>query len=120
MEEIAAGERPSTTQIKHRIAEAKEAEKCAQEGVERSGCGSNSAEQAAATIELIKVLLAWDRIDEFMALLEKADLSRVVQALRDRRDRFVTSAVTEVEQAGIRLEPTPSAPETEVPRLGCP
>jgi hypothetical protein len=41
------------------------------------------AEQAAATDELIKLLVAWDRFDEFTALLKEADISSFVQALRD-------------------------------------
>jgi hypothetical protein len=41
------------------------------------------AERAAATDELMKMLGAWSRFSDFIALLGKADVSKVVQFLRD-------------------------------------
>jgi hypothetical protein len=49
--------------------------------------------QAAVTNELIEMLLAWERFDEFLALLKKADISSLAQALKDRSDRLNTGAV---------------------------
>jgi hypothetical protein len=57
--------------------------------------GSIGGEQAAATNELIEMLLAWDRFDEFTALLKEADISSFVQALRDHSRRPDIGAVTD-------------------------
>jgi hypothetical protein len=114
VEEIAAGDRPTSAQIKHRIAEAKQTEKRAREqkreGASLQHCERNPAEQETATDELIDMLVTWDRIDEFVRLLETANFSRVVHALRESlANRTATEANPVVgphlAQSGLDIEP---------------
>ncbi len=108
--EIAVGETPTAARIKRRISEAKKAEVRARracveaasptsegerEQEAMSGGGptaseASQAEQATTTNELVEMLVGWDRIDEFMALLTKANLSSVERALMARHERLVT------------------------------
>lgn len=118
--EIAAGERPSTAGIKRRITDAikdgRRAHEQTEDGDELQHREPNPAEQEIATDELIDMLVTWHRIDEFMALLETADLSRVVHVLRDRRNRPDNRTVTEADPA-VGLHPIRPMLETEAPGL---
>ncbi len=93
MEEISAGVRPTAAEIKRRIAEVKSAAKRVRtqlrEGVEFQGNEHRSTARALATDELVGMLIAWDRIDEFLAALKKVDLIRVVEAVKECRERSV-------------------------------
>jgi hypothetical protein len=101
IEEISGGERPSAAQIKRRIALAKKVEKRAREplqgGEVREVQGREDNQIAAGTNELIAMLLAWERFDEFMALLRNADVSSVALTLKDRHDRLAFASITEGE-----------------------
>ena len=96
--EISAGEKPSSAQIKRRIALAKKVEKPAreplQEGELRKVQDREDSQIAAGTNELIAMLLAWDRFDEFMVLLKKADVSSVSLTFKDRHDRLAFASIT--------------------------
>lgn len=115
--EIAAGERPNAARIKRRISLAKQAEKRApelppqeRELEEVKDCEHSQIE--AATDELIAMLLAWDRFDEFMALLRNADLSIVTETLRNHDDRLVAISGTDSELVLVG-SPEPEPEETE-------
>jgi hypothetical protein len=99
--EISAGEKPSAAQIKRRIALAKKVEKRAREPLQgrevREVQGREDNQIAAGTNELIAMLLAWERFDEFMALLRNADVSSVSLTLKDRHDRLTFASITEGE-----------------------
>jgi Protein of unknown function (DUF3102) len=123
--EIAAGETPSAARIKRRIAEAIEAEKRTRiarpeevlEGSDLQDRQWSPAEQAAVTNELVEMLVTWDRFDEFIALLETADLSIVKRALKNRHDERTTGTVAEGEAVAkepkqIALAPSKAAAAT--------
>jgi hypothetical protein len=115
MEEIGAGERPTAARIKRRIAQAKQAEKGKlgprQEDEPQEVQDRSQSEKDAATNALIVMLLAWDRCEEFIALLNKADLCSFAQALRNHHDTFATISVAEDGPAPTGFSQTPRTPE---------
>jgi hypothetical protein len=62
-------------------------------------------------MRLVAMLFAWNRFDDFMALLNRADLSSVAQALRDRYDRLAVASVIEGEAVVTEPGRTSAAPE---------
>jgi hypothetical protein len=117
--EIAAGERPSAARIKRQIAQAKQAEKGTRESLREPGPQKAQPcedAQIDGTNELIEMLLAWERLDEFMALLRNADLSRVLQAAKERYDSLAQVSVTESEVVLIGSQETSPEPEEPVSR----
>ena len=120
MEEIGAGERPSAAGIRRRIAEAKRTEKRTREqmqsGADLQQRGPNPAEEETSTDQVIEMLVTWHRIDELMALLETADLSRVVHAVRNRRNKLGDRTVVEADPA-MSVHPTQPMLETEAAGL---
>jgi outer membrane biosynthesis protein TonB len=120
-----AGERPSAAQIKRRISQAKQSEKRSREspreGELEEVLDCEHSEVEGATNELIAMLLAWDRFDDFMALLKNADFSSVARALKDRHDRLAAASVIEGEPVVTGPQQTSTAPEAvgETPPRDC-
>ena len=106
LDEIEAGQRPSAAHIKCRIAEAKATAKRARDQNPHRAMpqdlGSDPNERQAATADLIDMLLAWDRIGEFIAASKKADLSKVVEALERHYN-----GCGDVVEARLEAAPTP-------------
>ena len=134
VEQIAAGARPSAADIKRRIVEVKKTKKRVREQMldsdEPPDRKCDPAEQEAVTDKLIGMLRSWHRIDEFMAALEKADLSKIVEALRRHYDKSVDVLEPVLEEApqttegsakgttGIVAAAEATRPAFAEPRLG--